>query len=44
MVPRMDRDPDLPPEARLELAIVASFLIPISMFIFGWGSRPEVHW
>lgn len=44
MVPRMDNDPDLQPEARLELAIVASCFIPISMFIFGWGSRPEVHW
>ncbi|KAF9511080.1 hypothetical protein BS47DRAFT_1373151 [Hydnum rufescens UP504] len=33
-----------PPEERLKLAIVSGFAIPISLFIFGWTSRPSVHW
>jgi DHA1 family multidrug resistance protein-like MFS transporter len=40
----MDANPDLLPETRLELAIVAAFFIPISLFIFGWTSRADVHW
>jgi DHA1 family multidrug resistance protein-like MFS transporter len=40
----MDADPNLLPETRLELAIVAAFFIPISLFIFGWTARVDVHW
>lgn len=34
----------LPPEARLEIGLMASIFIPISLFMFGWTSRPSVHW
>ncbi|GAA6031785.1 hypothetical protein JCM8097_001989 [Rhodosporidiobolus ruineniae] len=35
---------DLAPEVRLEIGLFAAPLIPISLFIFGWTSRPDVHW
>ncbi|KZP04827.1 MFS general substrate transporter [Athelia psychrophila] len=44
MEPRMARNPNLAPEARLELGLMASVFIPISLFIFGWASRASVHW
>ncbi|KAJ8075611.1 hypothetical protein PM082_021241 [Marasmius tenuissimus] len=31
-------------EARLEIGLVASAFIPISLFMFGWSSRESVHW
>jgi DHA1 family multidrug resistance protein-like MFS transporter len=32
------------PESRLAVALVASFFIPTSLFIFGWTARANVHW
>jgi DHA1 family multidrug resistance protein-like MFS transporter len=34
----------LPPERRLIPALVACFLPPTGLFIFGWTSRASVHW
>ncbi|GJN87518.1 hypothetical protein Rhopal_000469-T1 [Rhodotorula paludigena] len=44
IAPRMARNPDLPPEVRLEIGIMAAPFIPISLFIFGWTARESVHW
>ncbi|KAF2114326.1 hypothetical protein BDV96DRAFT_600309 [Lophiotrema nucula] len=32
------------PEQRLIPAVVASFIIPVGLFLFGWTSRPSIHW
>ncbi|KAG9005774.1 hypothetical protein FRB94_001186 [Tulasnella sp. JGI-2019a] len=32
------------PEERLKLALFAGIMIPISLLIFGWTSRHNVHW
>ncbi|KAI0371743.1 MFS general substrate transporter [Pilatotrama ljubarskyi] len=32
------------PEARLYLPMLGGILLPISLFWFGWTSRPPVHW
>ncbi|KAF5314820.1 hypothetical protein D9619_007394 [Psilocybe cf. subviscida] len=32
------------PESRMLVALVASVFIPMSLFIFGWTSRPDIHW
>ena len=32
------------PEKGLKLAAVSGALIPISLFTFGWTSRPDIHW
>jgi DHA1 family multidrug resistance protein-like MFS transporter len=32
------------PERRLIPALFVTFLVPIGLFIFGWTSRPDVHW
>lgn len=32
------------PEARLYFACVESVCMPIGLFMFGWTSRPEIHW
>ncbi|KAH6665333.1 major facilitator superfamily domain-containing protein [Plectosphaerella plurivora] len=32
------------PESRLHLACVGSFCLPGGLFLFGWTSRPDVHW
>lgn len=34
----------LPPEARLQPAMLGSVLLPISLFWFGWTARSDVHW
>ncbi|EXJ87921.1 hypothetical protein A1O1_04848 [Capronia coronata CBS 617.96] len=34
----------VPPEARLWPGLVATFCIPIGLFIFAWTARPHVHW
>ncbi|RMZ81427.1 hypothetical protein DV738_g2319, partial [Chaetothyriales sp. CBS 135597] len=34
----------LPPEERLINAKIGSFLLPISLFWFGWTARPNIHW
>jgi MFS transporter, DHA1 family, multidrug resistance protein len=44
MDPRFIRNGGLAAEARLEIGFMASVFIPISLFMFGWGSRPSVHW
>jgi len=43
-IPRMMTDPNFQPEARLEIAVPAACIIPISLFMFGWGARESVHW
>ncbi|KAM0746368.1 putative caffeine resistance protein [Meredithblackwellia eburnea MCA 4105] len=43
LMPRYAKNPNLMPEARLELAIGAGLLIPASLFIFGW-SAGRGHW
>ncbi|KAF9524757.1 major facilitator superfamily domain-containing protein [Crepidotus variabilis] len=42
--PRYAKHGMLKPEARLEIGLMASISIPISLFMFGWTSRPSVHW
>jgi len=32
------------PERRLIPALFVTFLVPIGLFIFGWTSRPDIHW
>lgn len=32
------------PEIRLEVALIGSFFIPVSLFLFGWSAREGVHW
>ena len=32
------------PEARLCLALVAGFLLPVGMLIYAWTARPSIHW
>ncbi|BGP14694.1 hypothetical protein JCM10213_006226 [Rhodosporidiobolus nylandii] len=44
MIPRTEKNPDLPPEIRLELGVMTAPLIPVSLFIFGWTAREGVHW
>ncbi|BGP46833.1 hypothetical protein JCM10450v2_002683 [Rhodotorula kratochvilovae] len=44
MAPRMARNPNLQPESRLELALFAAPFIPISLLVFGWTAREDVHW
>ncbi|KIV96177.1 hypothetical protein PV10_00076 [Exophiala mesophila] len=34
----------LPPEARLQPAMLGSVLLPISLFWFGWTARSDIHW
>lgn len=34
----------LPPEARLQPAMLGSVLLPISLFWFAWTARSDVHW
>ncbi|ORY73238.1 major facilitator superfamily domain-containing protein [Leucosporidium creatinivorum] len=42
--PRVRDDPHFQEEHRLEMALVSSFCIPVSLLIFGWTARPSVHW
>ncbi|KAH7013102.1 major facilitator superfamily domain-containing protein [Ilyonectria destructans] len=32
------------PEVRLIPAVVASFFMPVGLFLFAWTARPNVHW
>ncbi|KIX07376.1 uncharacterized protein Z518_02029 [Rhinocladiella mackenziei CBS 650.93] len=34
----------VPPEARLWPGLVATFFIPIGLFIFAWTARSNIHW
>ncbi|GAA6063232.1 hypothetical protein JCM10212_005839 [Sporobolomyces blumeae] len=42
--PRLDNNPELGPEVRLELALFAAVCIPISLFGFGWTAQTHQHW
>ncbi|KAK7036777.1 hypothetical protein VNI00_011443 [Paramarasmius palmivorus] len=42
--PRFERNPNLDPEIRLYIGLFASIFIPISLLIFGWTARANVHW
>ncbi|PPJ55055.1 hypothetical protein CBER1_01528 [Cercospora berteroae] len=42
--PRFEAGQDVQPEHVLIPAIVASFLPPIGLLLFGWSSDPSVHW
>lgn len=44
--PQVPKHPphQIPPEWRLPPAMVASFLIPLGIFWFGWTARADVHW
>ncbi|GAA6002012.1 hypothetical protein JCM10207_003037 [Rhodosporidiobolus poonsookiae] len=44
IAPRLAKNPDTPPEIRLELGLMAAPFIPISLFIVGWTAREDVHW
>ncbi|KAM0752445.1 putative caffeine resistance protein [Meredithblackwellia eburnea MCA 4105] len=41
---RYARNPNTPPEIRLELALFASFFPPISVLLFGWSAQYHTHW
>lgn len=34
----------LPPEERLQSAMIGAFLLPIGLFWFAWSARSDVHW
>ena len=42
--PRMRVEGFGSPEQRLLPAVVASFIIPVGLFMFGWTSRRSIHW
>lgn len=42
--PRLLRTGKIAPEERLEVALVATFLIPFSLFIYGWSARPDISY
>ncbi|GAA5855523.1 hypothetical protein JCM8547_007870 [Rhodosporidiobolus lusitaniae] len=42
--PRKERNPHLGPEVYLELGLLASLVVPVSLLLFGWTSRAEIHW
>ena len=42
--PQFNANGELTPEKRLPPAIVGSFLVPISLLMFGWTSRADIHW
>jgi len=42
--PRFIKEGQLAAEARLEIGLMASVFIPISLFMFGWSARESVHW
>ncbi|KAG0667553.1 hypothetical protein C6P46_000088 [Rhodotorula mucilaginosa] len=41
--PRLAKNPDTPPEIRLELGVMAGPLVPVSLLIFGWTAG-RTHW
>ncbi|GAA5976215.1 hypothetical protein JCM10908_005419 [Rhodotorula pacifica] len=41
--PRLDKNPNTPPEIRLELGVMAGVLVPVSLLIFGWTAG-RTHW
>jgi MFS transporter, DHA1 family, multidrug resistance protein len=42
--PQFNDQGDIRPEARLPVAFVGAFCLPICLFMFGWTARPDVHW
>lgn len=42
--PRSIKEGALTPEVRLEVGLMASVFLPISLFTFGWSARASVHW
>lgn len=44
LAPRWAKGEVIEPEEFLRLALFAGVLIPISLFIFGWTARKDVHW
>ena len=42
--PRFLKEGELAAEARLEVGLMASVFIPISLLMFGWSARESVHW
>lgn len=40
----VDRRPVQTPEQSLEAGLFAAFCIPVSQLLFGWTSRPSVHY
>ncbi|RSL76309.1 hypothetical protein CEP51_010081 [Fusarium floridanum] len=42
--PSVKQGRPMSPERRLLPAVIGSFLIPAGIFIFGWTSRPSIHW
>ena len=42
--PKYNANGELKPEERMPAAIVGAFIVPISLFWFGWTSRASVHW
>lgn len=38
------RNPKVPPENRLYIAMIGSVLLPCSLFMFGWSAQERVHW
>ncbi|KAF8259744.1 MFS transporter [Lactarius quietus] len=42
--PKYNEKGELKPEERMPVAIFGAFIVPISLFWFGWTSRASVHW
>ncbi|KZV63630.1 putative caffeine resistance protein 5 [Peniophora sp. CONT] len=42
--PRYNERGEIRPEDRLPAAIIGAFLLPVSLFFFGWSSRASVPW
>ena len=42
--PSLKRRGEIIPEQHLLPAVFASFLLPVGLLIFGWTSRPDIHW
>jgi len=41
---QFDEQDRIKPEQRLIPAFVAAVTVPLGLFLYGWGARPEVHW
>jgi DHA1 family multidrug resistance protein-like MFS transporter len=42
--PQFDEAGNIEPEKRLLPCFVGAFCIPICLFIFGFTSKPDIHW
>lgn len=45
-IPKLQKtDFKVPPEERLELALMGAPFVPIALLLFGWlGNSPDIHW